>query len=284
LLEFRDLTSRVLNFLPNVITSTEERRGYRINASSNAGTTKYIRPIKHELFISNISDFQREYDGAMNILSQLRAGEREFGEPAYTVIDKVFYTIQQSIGAGLDLLVDPNSCRKHVGNRFEELIRLTVTALGVANKKVVFKIPYDTDEGQKTYSCETDLVFSPFDKVRSTSASLDSSEVVVSLKITSKDRMSKIFTDKRLLEGFVQKKIKHVGIFFNDVQRKKSKDISYTFVPGLFLVYTKFLDAMDGIYYIDPPPRSLNPPHNRYIFTFSRFLIKDIWVLISPSA
>ena len=74
----------------------------------------------------------------------------------------------------------------HLGNRFEELIRLLVEELGVVNKKVVLKIPYETDEGTKTYSCETDLVFSPFDTVNSKSTHIDPREVVVSLKITSR--------------------------------------------------------------------------------------------------
>ena len=48
------------------------------------------------------------------------------------------------------MLVNPNSARKHVGNRFEELVEVVFTETGVANKKIVLQIPYETGEGIKT--------------------------------------------------------------------------------------------------------------------------------------
>ncbi len=176
------------------------------------------------------------------------------------VIDKTIYTIQQSIGAGLDLLVNPNSARKHVGNRFEELIKVIFTEIGVANKMIVLQIPYKAGEGTKTYKCENDLIISPFESVKSSSNSLDENEVVVSVKTTSKDRMGKMFIDKILLERFVEHPQKVIGIFLNDVQRKESDNISFTLVSGLFMVYSKFLTELEGVYYLDPPPNANKKP------------------------
>ena len=59
------------------------------------------------------------------------------------------YTIQQSAGIGLDLLDNPNSARKHVGNRFEELLSLIIAEVGISNKRIVFNIPYQTADGEK---------------------------------------------------------------------------------------------------------------------------------------
>jgi hypothetical protein len=280
--EFKKLTIDVLRYLPLVISHSDRKSGYIIYSTVAAGTTKYIRPIKEELFLDKDGDFESFYEECIDIFSKLKSGERVFGPDSYSVIDKVIYTIQQSIGAGLDLFVDSNSAKKHVGNRFEELIRAIVSELNVANKKVVLKIPYDTDEGIKMYSCETDLVFSPYQNVLSTSRQIDQREVVVSLKSTSKDRMGKIFIDKILLERFVGGNVKHIGIFLNDVQRKSIDNISFTFVPGLFLVYTKFLAKMDGVYFIDLPPKAKTKPYNNYIFPFSKFIIEDIWILTNP--
>jgi len=280
--EFKKLTIDVLRYLPLVISHSDRKSGYIIYSTVAAGTTKYIRPIKEELFLDKDGDFESFYEECIDIFSKLKSGERVFGPDSYSVIDKVIYTIQQSIGAGLDLFVDSNSAKKHVGNRFEELIRAIVSELNVANKKVVLKIPYDTDEGIKMYSCETDLVFSPYQNVLSTSRHIDQREVVVSLKSTSKDRMGKIFIDKILLERFVGGNVKHIGIFLNDVQRKSIDNISFTFVPGLFLVYTKFLAKMDGVYFIDLPPKAKTKPYNNYIFPFSKFIIEDIWILTNP--
>ncbi len=91
------------------------------------------------------------------------------------------------------MLVAENSARKHVGNRFEELIKVVFTEIGVVNKKLVLQIPYETEEGSKTYKCENDLILSPYEKVQSTANSLDDGEVVVSVKTTPKDRFGKIF-------------------------------------------------------------------------------------------
>ncbi len=57
------------------------------------------------------------------------------------IIDSVLYTIQQSIGAGFDLLMGSNSSRKHVGNRFEELVKVVFDEIGISNKKTVLQIP-----------------------------------------------------------------------------------------------------------------------------------------------
>ncbi len=34
--------------------------------------------------------------------------------------------------------------------------------MGIANKKTILQIPYQTDEGEKTCKCENDLILSPF--------------------------------------------------------------------------------------------------------------------------
>lgn len=278
--EFALVTQRVLEYIPNVVSSDFFCKGYILKSSVYAGMTKYVRPIKENMFISNSKGFLLQYTKFINLLENIKMGKRNLESEDLFVIDSVAYTIQQSIGIGLDLLGESNSSRKHVGNRFEELIRLIVIELGIQNKKIVLKIPYPTDEGEKNYKCETDLVFSPYKEVKSNSKNIDPSEVVVSLKTTSKDRMSKIFIDKLLMKKFNNHDIKVIGIFLNDVQRMKDKNISFTLVSGLFMVYTEFLIKLDGIYFIDPPPKATESPYNKYIFPFSKFLAEDIWKLI----
>ena len=279
--EFIDITLSVLNFLPNVITNQKDKGDYRIHVSEQAGVKKFIRPINNGLFVSIPSSFLNQSELFTSILSRIRAGEREFTNDEMLIIDQTCYTIQQSIGAGLDLMVNPNSARKHVGNRFEELIKVLFTEIGIANKKTVLQIPYKTDEGTKVYKCENDLILSPFKSVKSTSKSLDKNEIVVSIKTTSKDRMGKMFIDKILLERFVKHEQKVIGIFLNDVQRKEDDGISFTLVSGLFMVYSNFLTELEGVYYLDPPPNASKEPFNRYMKPFSQLITKDIWNLLS---
>jgi hypothetical protein len=279
--EFVLLTKSILNYLPAVLTDQKDKGDYRIYLNEQAGVRKFIRPINLNFFIHNPYDFESKYQSFLSVLRRIKNGERKFSKDELLLIDQTLYTIQQSIGAGLDLLVNPNSARKHVGNRFEELIKCVFSEIGISNKKTVLQIPYETDEGQKVYKCENDLILSPFEQVKSTSTSLDKNEIVVSVKTTSKDRMGKMFIDKILLERFVKRKQKVIGIFLNDVQRKEANNISFTLVSGLFMVYSNFLTELEGVYYLDPPPNAKKEPYNRYMKSFSDLITTDIWRLFA---
>jgi hypothetical protein len=282
LVEFENVTVRVLEYLPNVLSEElKEKNGYNIHFSQSAGTTKYIRPINQRLFIYSASDFKNKQTSFRQAIEKMKSRNDFWTTNEKELIDSYLYTMQQSIGAGFDLLANPNSARKHVGNRFEELIKAFFTEIGIANKKTVLQIPYKTDEGEKTYKCENDLILSPFAKVKSSGKHLDEHEIVVSVKTTSKDRMGKMFIDKILLERFVNHDQKVIGVFLNDVQRMKKNNISFTLVSGLFMVYSNFLTELEGIYYLDPPPNALKEPYSNYMKPFSELATKDIWNLLS---
>lgn len=279
--EFKEVTERVLNYLPNVISKSKTKDDYFISSSKLAGTTKYLRPLNSKLFISEPKEFAAEFENLIATFNTIKEGKKDFSDTEKRNIDSTLYTIQQAIGAGFDLLVNPNSARKHVGNRFEELIKAVFTEIGVANKKVILQIPYETEKGTKIYKAENDLILSPYKEVKSSAMSLDKDEVVVSIKTSSKDRMGKIFIDKILLERFVKHSQKVIGIFQNDVQRKSTDNVSYTLVSGLFMVYSNFLTELEGIYYLDPPPVALKKPYSNYIKRFSELVTTDFRTLLS---
>lgn len=280
--EFYSVTLRVIEHMHNVISSSVDKNDYTIYVSEVAGTKKYLRPINNKIYIKDRIKFEESYSLFMSTIDKIKRKDFEFAVDEKSNINSFLYTIQQTIGAGLDLLVDQNCARKHVGNRFEELIRVVFSIMEISNKRIVLKIPYNTDEGEKVYKCENDIVISPFKEALSTSSQLNEKEIVVSVKTTSKDRIGKMFIDKMLLENFVKHPQKVIGIFNNDVQRKNNDDISYTLVSGLFMVYTKFLTKVEGIYYLDPPPTAKKPPYNKYMKTFSELITKDIFHLFGP--
>ena len=278
--EFADITKRVLDYLPNIVSERVATRDYTILSSVVAGTTKFARPVNNILFINKIEEFEKNYKSFLEILRRIK-NRKKIKRKDYSTIDAVAYTIQQSMGVGMDFLCNPNSARKHVGNRFEELIRNIVSQAGITNDKVVFKIPYPSEEGEKLYSCETDIILSPHERVKSNIKTINEDEIVISLKTTSKDRMGKIFLDKLLMQKFAEHPVKVIGIFLNDVQRKNADKISYTFVSGLFMVYTKFLTQLEGVYFVDPPPITKGSPYNKHISPFSKFIADDIWKLLA---
>lgn len=280
--EFSDLCIRVLQYIPNVISEkVNVRDGYVIHVSDIAGQKKFVRPINTNLFLDNPEDFKEAFIELNSLFDGFKKGNRRYNKDDHLLINRTLYTIQQSIGAGLDLFLNPNSARKHVGNRFEELLRTTINQLGVANKKITFKIPYESEDREKLYRCETDLIISSHSKVKSTTNKLAKNEVVLSFKTTSKDRMGKNFLDKMLMERFSGHPVKVAGVFLNDVQRKGKDNISYTLVSGLFMVYIKFLTKLDGVYFLDPPPNAYLNPYKDHIFPFSEFVINDVWELLN---
>ena len=281
LLEFSITTKNVLQFLQYMTSDTTYAGDYRISKQKNDGTEKFMRPINTKLYIADPESFQMNFNMLLDILDRIKSRSLNFSDEDLLIIDSVLYTIQQSIGAGFDLLVASNSSRKHVGNRFEELIRCVFSEIGIEHKHTVLQIPYEAETGTKVYKCENDLILSPYSKVRSTGSTLDEREIVVSVKTTSKDRMGKMFIDKLLLERFVKHPQKVIGVFLNDVQRKEEHAISYTLVSGLFMVYTQFLTPLEGIYYLDPPPNALKVPLSNHMGTFSQLITKDVFRLLA---
>ena len=282
--DFKLLTLRILDYLPLVVSGYEDKNDYRIYFSVIAGTKKFVRPVNKILFLQEKQEFVSAFSKMSEIFEIIKTSDESkiTGNENLDIslIDKVLYTIQQSIGAGLDLLVNPNSARKHVGNRFEELIKAVFTEIGISNKKLILQIPYKTEEGNKIYQCENDLIISPYSTVKSSTSNLDLNEIVVSTKTTSKDRMGKLFIDKMLMEKFVNHPQKVIAVFLNDVQRKEDNNISFTLVSGLFMVYSQFLTKIDGIYYLDLPPSGKKAPLSEYLKPFSQLLITDIWRLL----
>lgn len=278
--DFQEISIRVLEHLPNVLNEEVVYNDYTLCSSNIAGTRKQIRPFKTSLFIREADVFKAQYENFINIIESLKEGNQTFTEDEYEIVDRTVYTIQQALGIGLDLFVESNSARKQVGNRFEELIKVVLQSLDISLKKIIINIPYETEEGEKFYKCETDIVVSPFNEVRSNTQNIHPDELIISLKTSTKDRMPKIFIDKILLENFLGHSVRVVGISQNDIQRKGNDKISYTFVSNLFMVYTRFLVQLEGYYYLDRPSRAYESPFNQYIFPFSKFLIDDLWSLL----
>ena len=70
--EFADVTMRVLDYLPNIVSERVETRDYTILSSVVAGTTKFARPVNNNLFINKINKFEKSYKDFLNVLRQIR--------------------------------------------------------------------------------------------------------------------------------------------------------------------------------------------------------------------
>lgn len=233
-------------------------------------------------------------------------------------IESVLYTMAQAMGTALDA-ANGQGARKNAGTLFEKLIQATLDMCGIRSGKGTLRIPVSVDgttiaafgqapridraaleneDGEPnapdveiehdnlTYGPEVDIILSsiPDGPIPHNRTTVDSRELLVSIKTTSKDRMAKMFVDHYVLTKTLGEEIKTVGIFLHDIQRS-NEGVASTFVSGMFLVYRAFFGDLAGIYYLDPSVRSASGVWKDHIFPFRRFLLRDMWTLIvSPVA
>jgi len=254
---------------------------------------RITRPLNVDLLIESANDFQIAFERFMAFLGDLRRyqeavvdrkGNRRYVESKE--INRVVYTVQQAIGSISDSLDNPNQSRKRVGQLFETLVTLIIRAVGLECEPRTVHLPIPGYPGYKM-PYQLDLVFSRNKAiVTSETQFIHPSEVVGSVKTTSKDRIDRIFLDKYLLTQLLGRGVPVIAIFLHDVQRARSGrsifGINSTFKSNHFLGYTVALNSPDGVYYVDPRPEMVaNGPLREQIHDFQQFLVKDLWMLSS---
>lgn len=247
------------------------------------------RPLNTNLFIGTESSFKDAFERFITFLDDVRRfkgaiADQELGRQYISTneLNKVVYTLQQAIGCVGDSFENPNQSRKRVGQIFETLIKLLIQQIGLVCEPRTIKIPVP---GYSDYimSYQLDLVFSHDQAIVTAEVPyLQPSEIVGSVKTTSKDRLDKVFLDKYLLTKLLGRDIPVVAIFLHDVQRAVKGGnmfgINSTFKSHHFLGYTVALNRLDGVYYVDPRPEmTANERLRQQIFDFQQFLVKDIW-------
>ncbi len=252
---------------------------------------RITRPLNTHLFIENEQSFLAEFERCAGFLDDLkiyqehildRPDGKQFMQS--NTINKIVYTMQQSIGSIGDSFQNPNQSRKRIGQLFEHLIRLIIQRVGFECQSRTINIPIPDYAGYHM-SYELDVVFSRNKAIlMSETEYIHSSEIVGSVKTTSKDRLDKIFIDKYLLNKLLGRNIPVVAIFLHDVQRAQRGNsifgINSTFKSNHFLGYTVALNKLDGIYYVDPRPEMLvNERLREQIADFQQFLVRDMWVM-----
>lgn len=254
---------------------------------------RITRPLNTNLFISDAQKFEEAFEQFGNLLIELRSKEGKINnDPAYKKyledgeLNKVVYTMQQSIGCIGDSFSNSNQSRKRIGMLFEGLIKAIIHSLGLECESRTINVPIKGHDGYKM-SYELDLVFSR-DRAILTSESkfIHESEVIGSVKTTSKDRIDKIFLDKYLLSKLLGREVPVVAIFLHDVQRARRGEsifgVNSTFKTNHFLGYTVALNPLDGVYFVDPRPEMhTNERLSDQIKAFQFFITNDVWKLSS---
>jgi hypothetical protein len=250
---------------------------------------RITRPLNADLFIESEAQFKQAFERFILFLADLkrshsnaidRPGSKEYIQSKE--INKVVYTLQQALGGISDSFDSPNQSRKRVGQLFEVLIKLIIQEVGLVCEPRTIKLPIPGYPGY-VMSYQLDLVFSHNQAIVSSETTfIHASEIVGSVKTTSKDRIDKIFLDKHLLVKLLGRDIPVIAIFLHDVQRAIKGNtifgINSTFKTNHFLGYTVALNRLDGVYYVDPRPEMMvNDRLRQQIRDFQQFLISDLW-------
>lgn len=254
---------------------------------------RITRPLNVDLFIESVSDFRIAFERFIAFLADLRQHQesivgrkdsRRYIESKE--INKVVYTVQQAAGSVGDSFDNTNQSRKRVGQLFETLVKLIIQEVGLECEPRTISIPIPGYPGYEM-SYELDLVFSRNKAiVTSETKFINVSEIVGSVKTTSKDRIDKVFLDKYLLTKLLGRNVPVVAIFLHDVQRARRGEsifgINSTFKSNHFLGYTVALSKLDGVYYVDPRPEMVaNERLREHIGDFQKGLVRDLWTLSS---
>lgn len=252
---------------------------------------RITRPLNSDLWIESPTEFDAAFERFGAFMADLkryqeqavqRRGRWQYLESKE--INKVIYTAQQAIGCIGDSFDNPNQSRKRVGQLFETLVKLVIREVGLECESRTINIPIPGHPGYDM-SYALDLVFSRNKAIVASETSfLHPSEVVGSVKTTSKDRLDKIFLDKYLLTRLLGRDIPVVAIFLHDVQRAQRGTsifgVNSTFKSNHFLGYAVALNRLDGVYYVDPRPEMTTDERLReQIHDFQQFLVRDLWIL-----
>lgn len=233
-------------------------------------------------FNSKILYSIEEFEFAKNILLKDLTNLKLYREKSViedrSIINRSVYTIQQSIGFGLDALPasKSNTARKITGDLFERLILLLFIQVGINAKTGTVKVPImDGNKKVIDMNYQHDLIVKSLKE--------DQPKLIGSVKTTSKDRLAKVFVDKFLYNKLTETIVPHIAIFLHDVQRKTSKKegeykIGQTFLTGSFKGYTLKLNPLDGVYYFDKRPIMEKDLFlKEHINTFDKLICDDIW-------
>ncbi len=236
------------------------------------------RPINSDLFCS-IVGYKKLIAEFNRIVRNLRKGQIPPDEfrPRF---NRVVYTLQQSIGVALDALpaASANQAKKINGECFERLVRLLMKEVGIDCSTGVIRVPVKDDAGEvisDDMNYQHDLIGKKDGQIK----------FLGSVKTSSKDRLSKIFTDKILYNRLTNTDTPYIAVFLNDVQRAKSKNfgkqrINSTFLSGHFKAYTLKLTPLDGVFYCDLRPNMKSDPFlARHIHGIDRLFFDELPLL-----
>ena len=178
-----------------IVSPSPSNEHYIFYQYGKSTRNKITRPLNTKLFFESGRKLSAAFDRLIEFLCDLKkhkhaaaGGKSRKQYLESNEINRVIYTLQQSVGCVGDSFENENQSRKRVGQLFESLVKLIIKEIGVTCEPRVINIPIPGYPGREM-SYELDLVFSRNKTIiASETKHIHAAEVVGSVKTTSKDR------------------------------------------------------------------------------------------------
>jgi len=208
------------------------------------------RPIRDDIFISDFKIFSLEF-------KEFHTKLRNIGS-TWSWLDsqranKIIYTSVMSVACCFDLW--KKGSRKTPGTFFE-IFMAAILKWMLPNETFSKHIPLLDEINENpgisdSSSVSTDIV------IRSSTYS--NRNIVIPLKITTRERIVQPFAQQRILNSFFGENIyfSFLACISETQQDKNKKKVNQICLPGTIKLYQKHLSSISGLYYCDIPERYL---------------------------
>jgi hypothetical protein len=179
-----------------IVSPSPANEHYVFYQYGKANRNKITRPLNTHLYFESRDELSAAFDRFVEFLGDLKKhkqgvakskGRKQYLES--NEINRVVYTLQQSVGCVGDSFENENQSRKRIGQLFESMVKLIIKEIGVTCEPRVINIPIPGFLGREM-SYELDVVFSRNKAIiASETKHIHAAEVVGSVKTTSKDRI-----------------------------------------------------------------------------------------------
>jgi hypothetical protein len=234
------------------IEIVNDSKGYFFYKNKNP--VNYSRPIQSNLYI--------ECDKELNKTTQeiIHCKNTAFLEKNIT---RVSYTFIQDIATYLDIFA-PSGSKKTLGTFFESIVSILINIItGIEPITGTIRLPGLQEK------VSWDLLIKEKNK----------NPLFIATKTSTRERLSQPFVQKLILAKALKQKISAILIVVGDVQRVKNDQIQHTFTAGQFILYSKYIEQLDGVYYMDIPPQADRLVRDGLLSPFSK-LVSDLPRLI----
>ena len=279
----QDCLPVILKTTESISVNSSKYQHYVIPLSQE--DSRYLRPINESIFIRDVAEFDLYKNRFLSLIRELRDSRGNLDSLSQELkqftdgdlIVKLLYTAVQSIGCILDFSPNLQTARKNFGQRFEDFVKVLLSTLGIANDAFVFSV--ENTSINIRYNVPIDIIMNARGSLHSSRSHIDSTDTLLSIKTSSKDRMKLVFVDRFVLERILEiQRVSYVALYHNDIQRKGSNGISSTFSSDIYTVFCHVFGDLP-LYYLDLPIVADQPRFQQKIKTFDAFILHDLWKL-----